>query len=122
MPRPDAFRSTQVEMQILRILWELGPSPVREIHRRLEADKGTNYSTTVKMLLGLLPLVTSAKSTRDPRKVVCQRAVMDMPEPGGPVVHWSKRFLLGRVCPAFPWKAGGCSAAHACRRSNGRCG
>ena len=41
---------TEVEMQILRILWELGPSPVREIHKRLEADKGTNYSTTVKML------------------------------------------------------------------------
>ncbi len=41
-------------MQILRILWELGPSPVREIHRRLGAAKGTNYSTTVKMLAVML--------------------------------------------------------------------
>lgn len=41
-------------MQILRILWELGPSPVREIHRKLEAAKGTNYSTTVKMLAVML--------------------------------------------------------------------
>ena len=41
-------------MQILRILWDLGPSPVREIHRRLEAAKGTNYSTTVKMLAVML--------------------------------------------------------------------
>ena len=41
-------------MQILRLLWELGPSPVREIHRRLEAAKGTNYSTTVKMLSVML--------------------------------------------------------------------
>jgi predicted transcriptional regulator len=41
-------------MQILRILWELGPSPVREIHKRLEAVKGTNYSTTVKMLAVML--------------------------------------------------------------------
>jgi predicted transcriptional regulator len=41
-------------MQILRILWELGPSPVREIHRRLNAVKGTNYSTTVKMLAVML--------------------------------------------------------------------
>ena len=41
-------------MQILRILWELGPSPVREIHKRLEAAKGTNYSTTVKMLSVML--------------------------------------------------------------------
>lgn len=45
---------TEVELQILRILWELGPSPVREVHKRLEAVKGTNYSTTVKMLSVML--------------------------------------------------------------------
>ena len=50
MPRPTSAQPTEVEMQILRILWELGPSPVREIHKRLAAAKGTNYSTTVKML------------------------------------------------------------------------
>ncbi len=54
MPRPVSAQPTEVEMQILRILWELGPSPVREIHKRLEAAKGTNYSTTVKMLSVML--------------------------------------------------------------------
>jgi predicted transcriptional regulator len=54
MPRPASSQPTEVELQILRILWELGPSPVREIHKRLEADKGTNYSTTVKMLAVML--------------------------------------------------------------------
>jgi BlaI family transcriptional regulator, penicillinase repressor len=54
MPRPTSVQPTEVEMQMLRILWELGPSPVREIHRRLEAAKGTNYSTTVKMLSVML--------------------------------------------------------------------
>jgi predicted transcriptional regulator len=54
MPRPSSSQPTEVELQILRILWELGSSPVREIHRRLEADKGTNYSTTVKMLSVML--------------------------------------------------------------------
>jgi BlaI family penicillinase repressor len=54
MPRRPSAQPTEVEMQILRILWELGPSPVREIHRRLEAAKGTNYSTTVKMLAVML--------------------------------------------------------------------
>jgi predicted transcriptional regulator len=54
MPRPTSAQPTEVEMQILRILWELGPSPVREIHKRLEAAKGTNYSTTVKMLAIML--------------------------------------------------------------------
>lgn len=54
MPRPGSSQPTAVELQILRILWELGPSPVRDIHRRLEADKGTSYSTTVKMLAVML--------------------------------------------------------------------
>ncbi|HEX8200817.1 MAG TPA: BlaI/MecI/CopY family transcriptional regulator [Isosphaeraceae bacterium] len=41
-------------MQILRVLWDLGPCPVRDIHRQLEAAKGTSYSTTVKMLSVML--------------------------------------------------------------------
>ncbi len=54
MARPSSNQPTEVELQILRILWELGPSPVREIHARLNAEKGTNYSTTVKMLSVML--------------------------------------------------------------------
>jgi BlaI family transcriptional regulator, penicillinase repressor len=54
MPRPSSSQPTEVEMQIFRILWDLGPSPVREIHRRLESAKGTSYSTTVKMLAVML--------------------------------------------------------------------
>ncbi len=50
MARPVSSVPTDVEFQILNILWELGPSPVRDIHRQLDAVKGTNYSTTVKML------------------------------------------------------------------------
>ncbi len=45
---------TAVELEILRILWELEPCPVREIHTRLAEAKGTNYSTTVKMLSVML--------------------------------------------------------------------
>lgn len=45
---------TAVELEILKILWELGPSPVRQIHARLNEAKGTNYSTTVKMLAVML--------------------------------------------------------------------
>ena len=54
MARPRSTLPTEVEFQILRILWDLGPSPVREIHARLNAEKGTNYSTTVKMLSVML--------------------------------------------------------------------
>jgi BlaI family penicillinase repressor len=45
---------TAVELEILRILWELEPCPVRDIHSRLFEAKGTNYSTTVKMLSVML--------------------------------------------------------------------
>ncbi|HQX52179.1 MAG TPA: BlaI/MecI/CopY family transcriptional regulator [Planctomycetaceae bacterium] len=45
---------TAVELEILRILWDLGPSPVRDIHAKLAEVKSTNYSTTVKMLAVML--------------------------------------------------------------------
>src|SRR5580704_15590178 len=45
---------TAVELEILRILWDLEPCPVRDIHARLAEAKGTNYSTTVKMLSVML--------------------------------------------------------------------
>ena len=54
MAKSRASQPTEVELQILRILWELGPSQVRNIHTRLNAEKGTNYSTTVKMLSVML--------------------------------------------------------------------
>ena len=54
MGKKRSSQPTEVELQILRILWELGPSPVREVHKQLSADKGTNYSTTVKMLSVML--------------------------------------------------------------------
>jgi BlaI family penicillinase repressor len=50
MGKKRSSQPTEVELQILNILWELGSAPVREVHARLNAAKGTNYSTTVKML------------------------------------------------------------------------
>jgi len=50
MARPPSSQPTDVELQILRVLWESGPCTAREVHKTLAADKQTNYSTTVKML------------------------------------------------------------------------
>ena len=50
MARPASTQPTEVELRILRKLWESGPSTAREVHNALTEDKGTNYSTTVKML------------------------------------------------------------------------
>jgi BlaI family transcriptional regulator, penicillinase repressor len=54
MAKARPVQPTEVELQMLRILWDLGSSPVRDIHARLNAEKGTNYSTTVKMLSVML--------------------------------------------------------------------
>ena len=48
MPRPGSSQPTEVELQILRILWNAGSATARQIHNGLDGD--TNYSTTVKML------------------------------------------------------------------------
>lgn len=54
MARPVSSQPTEVELQILRILWEDGPSIARNIHDRLQETKQTTYSTTVKMLSVML--------------------------------------------------------------------
>ncbi len=66
MPRPPSSQPTDVELQILRILWEHGDSTVREIHNHLSLTKDTIYSTAVKMLGIMLGkgLVTRDESVR----------------------------------------------------------
>ena len=54
MPRPASSQPTDVELQILRVIWDRGPCGVGEIHENLHHAKGTNYSTTVKMLSVML--------------------------------------------------------------------
>lgn len=54
MPRQPSQQLTEVELQILQILWETGPAPVRVIHESLSKIRDTNYSTTVKMLSVML--------------------------------------------------------------------
>ncbi len=54
MPRERSNQLTEVEMQVLQVLWSKGPSPVRVIHAHLSELRDTNYSTTVKMLSVML--------------------------------------------------------------------
>jgi predicted transcriptional regulator len=39
---------TAAELEILRVLWEHGPSTVRDVHGRL--DRATGYTTVLKLL------------------------------------------------------------------------
>ena len=56
MARPASTQPTEVELQILRILWHSDGATAREVHNGLAASEAreTTYSTTVKMLSVML--------------------------------------------------------------------
>lgn len=58
-------RPTDAELAILRVLWELGPSTVRQVHEAL-ADRETGYTTTLKLMQIMADkgLVTRDESSR----------------------------------------------------------
>ncbi len=59
-------RPTDAELEILRALWQRGPSTVREVHERLAAGKEVRYTTTLKQLqvMTVKRLVTRAENGR----------------------------------------------------------
>lgn len=50
MPRKRSPQPTEVELAILRVLWDRGLSSVREVHEVLQGSRDTGYSTTLKMM------------------------------------------------------------------------
>jgi predicted transcriptional regulator len=51
MSEPKPPRPTDAELSILRVLWERGPSTVREVHEVLNKDtEGTGYTTALKLM------------------------------------------------------------------------
>jgi len=50
MSKKSLPRPTRAELELLRVLWERGPSLVREIHESLRPQKETGYTTTLKIL------------------------------------------------------------------------
>lgn len=45
MPRP-----TDAELSILRVLWDRGPSTVRDVHEELSPTNETGYTTVLKLM------------------------------------------------------------------------
>jgi predicted transcriptional regulator len=43
-------RPTDAELAILRVLWQRGPSTVRDVHEELNRDGATGYTTILKLL------------------------------------------------------------------------
>jgi predicted transcriptional regulator len=47
---PESHWPTAAELEILRVLWDRGPSTVREVHDTLYADDGAGYTTALKLM------------------------------------------------------------------------
>ena len=45
LPKP-----TEAELAILRVLWERGPSTVRDVTQALQDERGTGYTTALKLM------------------------------------------------------------------------
>lgn len=45
-----SVRPTDAELAVLRVLWRRGPSTVRDVQDELEPDRGTGYTTTLKIM------------------------------------------------------------------------
>lgn len=50
MSRRLSTTPTEAELEILQAIWERGSGTVRQIHNALTHDRGTRYSTTLKVM------------------------------------------------------------------------
>jgi len=50
MARRKTLGPTERELAILGVLWDKGPSTVREVHEALHQDIETGYTTTLKLM------------------------------------------------------------------------
>lgn len=50
MPKKPTIEPTRAELEILQLVWEHGPSTVRQIHDELSRRRKTGYTTTLKLM------------------------------------------------------------------------
>lgn len=50
MPRKPSTQPNEVELAILRVLWDRGPASVRDVHEALRHTRDAGYTSTSKMM------------------------------------------------------------------------
>ena len=50
MKKPKPIKPTDAELSILHVLWQRGPSTVREVWEKLNPEQGTGYTTVLKLM------------------------------------------------------------------------
>ena len=77
-PPPDP---TERELQILRILWERGPSTVRQVQETMNRSQATGYTTVLKLMQ-----IISGSRFRHP--AICGRGAVLVTGPADVHVYW----------------------------------
>ncbi len=91
MPRPTYDQPTPGELEVLKVLWERGPSTVREVMERLNRERERAY-TSVMSLMNVM--TDKGQLTREPQgRAFVYAAVVEREATLGQVVD----DLLGRV-------------------------
>ncbi len=71
---PTLPRPTDAELAILRVLWERGPSTVRQVHEAQAGARPTAYTTTLKLLQIMAEKGHVQRDERDRTHVYAARA------------------------------------------------
>jgi predicted transcriptional regulator len=88
---PSTRKPTSSELEILHVLWERGPSTVREVHEALNAKRPIGYTSVLKLMQ-----IMTAKGTV--RRNVQQRAhVYEAVQAEGKTKQQLARDVLQRV-------------------------
>ena len=107
MARRATNRPTDGELEILKVLWERGPSTVREVREALLPQRQVAHTTVLTLLQimvekGLVEADTSARAARLPRPPGPPR---NGPEAGPRSARPGVRGLgpgIGAICPPRP--------------------
>ena len=87
--REPTARPTNAELELLRVLWQRGPSTVREVHEALPLADRVGYTTVLKLLQimtekGLVTRDVSARThvyaAASPQAITQDRMVSDLVE------------------------------------------
>lgn len=50
MNKTEHVKPTEAELAILNVLWEHGPCTVRQVQNQIQEERGTGYTTTLKLM------------------------------------------------------------------------
>jgi predicted transcriptional regulator len=96
--KPAKSVPTDQELEILKVIWQLGPSTVREVHQKLLKHRKIAY-TTVLTMMGILERKGHLKKTAGERAYLYRSAKPQSQVTAGMVKEFVNRVFNGSTKP-----------------------